>query len=344
MFAQLRKVTNRYRGQAYHTFGRESLSKDSCNCAIAYGNLALPFSLFAGHPEHGASDACGNVARLVYIKVSWSDKCADFRLAWASRRGKLICASRRDEDHLDLSKLGLSALRKTVYSQRSLLSMDHDSGFVFIGAFPAQAMQADAGAPPTPGLQPGNASLLPDGTGHPEDSSSPLEMRTRNIIARTPLNGPSPASTSPVSTSYSAGTPLSNSTPVSNLQHTPSDSGLSTPSAFGLPDFMLEGDYMGMQTPQIVGMKNPVTAFRENKQLKRHETPFDTRVEHLMEKERLFREMYVQHKSVQGSDAVVRQRRSTGSSKAMADMRSSPQMGIENFPSPTVTTGYCPDQ
>ncbi len=54
---------------------------------------------------------------------------------------------------------------------------------------------------------------------------------------------------------------------------TPSDSGLSTPSVFGLPDFMLEGDYMGMQTPQIVGMKNPVTAFRENKQLKRHETP-----------------------------------------------------------------------
>ena len=52
---------------------------------------------------------------------------------------------------------------------------------------------------------------------------------------------------------------------------------MSTPSVFGLPDFMLEGDYLGMQTPQIVGMKNPTTAFRENKQLKRHETPFDTR-------------------------------------------------------------------
>lgn len=56
-----------------------------------------------------------------------------------------------------------------------------------------------------------------------------------------------------------------------------------------------------------------------------------------MEKERLFREMYVQHKSGQGSDAIVRQRRSTGSSKAMADMRSSPQMGIENIPSSTMT-------
>lgn len=57
-----------------------------------------------------------------------------------------------------------------------------------------------------------------------------------------------------------------------------------------------------------------------------------------MEKERLFREMYVQHKSVQGSDGIVRQRRSTGGSKATADMHSSPQMGIENIPSPTVTT------
>lgn len=52
---------------------------------------------------------------------------------------------------------------------------------------------------------------------------------------------------------------------------------MSTPSVFGLPEFMLEGDYMGMQTPHIVGMNNPTTAFRENKQLKRHETPFDTR-------------------------------------------------------------------
>ena len=40
---------------------------------------------------------------------------------------------------------------------------------------------------------------------------------------------------------------------------------------------MLEGDYMGMQTPHIVGMNNPTTAFKENKQLRRHETPFDTR-------------------------------------------------------------------
>ena len=62
-----------------------------------------------------------------------------------------------------------------------------------------------------------------------------------------------------------------------NVLQTPGSTAVSTPSVFGLPEFMLEGDYMGMQTPQIVGMKNPVTAFRENKQLKRHETPFDTR-------------------------------------------------------------------
>lgn len=61
------------------------------------------------------------------------------------------------------------------------------------------------------------------------------------------------------------------------MLQTPGSIAASTPSVFGLPEFMLEGDYMGMQTPQIVGMKNPVTAFRENKQLKRHETPFDTR-------------------------------------------------------------------
>ena len=58
---------------------------------------------------------------------------------------------------------------------------------------------------------------------------------------------------------------------------TPSDSGLSTPSVFGLPEFMLEGAYTGMQTPHVVGMNNPTTAFKENKQLRRHETPFDTR-------------------------------------------------------------------
>ncbi len=57
-----------------------------------------------------------------------------------------------------------------------------------------------------------------------------------------------------------------------------------------------------------------------------------------MEKERLFREMYVQNKSSQGSDGVVRQRRSASGGKAMADMRISPQLDMENIPSPSVTT------
>jgi len=87
--------------------GRESLNKVFCKCSIAYGNLALPFSLLPvtlGTPvshflpfqicfvhqaafdetEHRASDACGEVARLVYIKVSWPNKRVDFRLAAAS--------------------------------------------------------------------------------------------------------------------------------------------------------------------------------------------------------------------------------------------------------------------
>lgn len=65
--------------------------------------------------------------------------------------------------------------------------------------------------------------------------------------------------------------------PVHDAMQTPSESGMSTPSVFGLPEFMLEGDYTGMQTPHVVGMNNPTTAFKENKQLRRHETPFDTR-------------------------------------------------------------------
>ena len=52
---------------------------------------------------------------------------------------------------------------------------------------------------------------------------------------------------------------------------------MSTPSTFGLPDFLLEGGYTGLQTPQIVGMNNPVTAYKENKHLRRHDTPFDAR-------------------------------------------------------------------
>lgn len=44
---------------------------------------------------------------------------------------------------------------------------------------------------------------------------------------------------------------------------------------------MLDGGYAGLQTPQIVGMNNPVTAYKENKQLRRHETPFDARYAHM---------------------------------------------------------------
>lgn len=43
-----------------------------------------------------------------------------------------------------------------------------------------------------------------------------------------------------------------------------------------LPEFLLDG-HSGLQTPHIVGMNNPTTAFKENKQLRRHETPFDAR-------------------------------------------------------------------
>lgn len=61
------------------------------------------------------------------------------------------------------------------------------------------------------------------------------------------------------------------------------------------------------------------------------------RVEHLMEKERLFREMYVQHKSSHSADGNTRQQCSTSSGKALAEMRNGPQVDIENRPSPSVT-------
>ena len=57
-----------------------------------------------------------------------------------------------------------------------------------------------------------------------------------------------------------------------------------------------------------------------------------------MEKERLFREMYVQHKSLQGSDGNVRQRRPASGDKAMVGSTSAnAKLGIENIPSPAVT-------
>ena len=69
--------------------------------------------------------------------------------------------------------------------------------------------------PPTPVLK---ANTLASNAEHAEDASPPLEMRTRNIIARTPVAGPSPASVTPASAPASAGgTPLSLSTPQSDL-------------------------------------------------------------------------------------------------------------------------------
>lgn len=172
-----------------------------------------------------------------------------------------------------------------------------------------------AAQPPTTVLR---GTTVASSSEQAKDTSPPLELRTRNIIARTPLAGPSPASATPASATGSAGVlPFLHTTPQSTLHQvwtptspdfqlchrrhskhcfigcgitscfsvcpvgcapqTPSHSGMSTPSVHGLPEFLLEGDYTGMQTPHVVGMNNPTTAFKENKQLRRHETPFDTR-------------------------------------------------------------------
>ena len=153
--------------------------------------------------EHRAPDACGNVARLVYIKVSWSKKCVDLRPASARRQGKwmpslsraadllihvlafvmaileflLRCFRRRsprseqtqplctEEDSVQPEVTGdLQPVTQThsedecpkpvTPSAKSVstfepplaqhdsppqqLSLEHDSGFVFPGAFPAQ--------------------------------------------------------------------------------------------------------------------------------------------------------------------------------------------------------------
>ena len=69
--------------------------------------------------------------------------------------------------------------------------------------------------PSTPVLKTNTLASNPEQT---EDTSPPLEMRTRNIIARTPVAGPSPASATPASAPVSAGaTPLSKNTPQSDL-------------------------------------------------------------------------------------------------------------------------------
>ena len=55
------------------------------------------------------------------------------------------------------------------------------------------------------------------------------------------------------------------------------------------------------------------------------------RVEHLMEKERVFKERFVQNKSSLGSDEAVR-RKSTSSGTAMLHMLDSPKLDTENMP------------
>ena len=51
-----------------------------------------------------------------------------------------------------------------------------------------------------------------------------------------------------------------------------------------------------------------------------------------MEKERVFKERFVQNKSSQGSDAAVRQRKSTSSGTAMIDLLDNPGPDMENMP------------
>eukprot|EP00891_Asterochloris_glomerata_P003692 jgi/Astpho2/3692/fgenesh1_pg.00060_%23_17_t len=53
------------------------------------------------------------------------------------------------------------------------------------------------------------------------------------------------------------------------------------------PRFVLERPF-GQRAPQVVGVENPATVFKENKPLRMHGTPFERRVESLMEKERDF--------------------------------------------------------
>ena len=67
--------------------------------------------------------------------------------------------------------------------------------------------------PPTPLLK---AKVLASNAEQAEDALQPLEMRTRNIIARTPVAGPSPASVTPAAAFASAGATLTSlSTPQS---------------------------------------------------------------------------------------------------------------------------------
>ena len=80
--------------------------------------------------------------------------------------------------------------------------------------WPMQVAGAAAAAqPPTPVLK---AGTFKSSVQQAEDTSPPMELRTRNIIARTPVAGPSPASATPTSAPASAGaSPILHSTPQS---------------------------------------------------------------------------------------------------------------------------------
>lgn len=89
---------------------------------------------------------------------------------------------------------------------------------------------AAAAQPPTPVLK-GTIFASASEQALVQDTSPPLELRTRNIIARTPLAGPSPASATPASANGSAGAlPFSHTTPQSTLHQ------VGTPTS---PDFQL---------------------------------------------------------------------------------------------------------
>ena len=74
----------------------------------------------------------------------------------------------------------------------------------------ATGTAAIAATPPTPALLPDHSSASP--VVLPDDKTSPLELRTRDLIARTPLTGPSPATSD-----TAAGTSLTH-TPQSKAQ------------------------------------------------------------------------------------------------------------------------------
>ena len=72
----------------------------------------------------------------------------------------------------------------------------------------ASSAAAIAATLPTPALLPDHSGASP--VVLPEDKTSPLELRTRDLIARTPLTGPSPATSEAAASTSLAHTPQSN--------------------------------------------------------------------------------------------------------------------------------------